>query len=141
MVVDGKQVSMRKSDGWLNATEVLILAGKNESQRRRILNHMCKFWYAQEESFKGYHEPIWVSSDHGRLLCETFHLEEMLKPLLRPGTVPHPEVHKPQEPRAEEHKSQARIPLEPLPPADEDVPKVRRPQCFLNVQLSLTGHC
>ena len=89
---------------------------------------MCKLWYAQEESCKGYHEPVWVLYNHGRLLCETTHLEEMFKPLLRPGPVPHAEVYKPQEPRAGRAKVAGENPVGGVPPADEDVPKVCHPQ-------------
>src|SRR5436305_11459083 len=38
MTLDGKSVSMSKTDYWLNATEILKLAGKNEDQIKSTLN-------------------------------------------------------------------------------------------------------
>jgi len=39
MMVNGKPVTMRKEDLWLNATQILALTRKTAAQREEIMNH------------------------------------------------------------------------------------------------------
>lgn len=61
ITIDGKEVSMRKSDYWFNATQIQVLAGVTKSERQPA---------------------VWVCYEDGRLLCEIYGLTDTLRQLL-----------------------------------------------------------
>ncbi|KAL8895803.1 MAG: hypothetical protein Q9192_003439, partial [Flavoplaca navasiana] len=85
--VRGKSVTMRRSDSWLNATEILDLAGKDKRQRKMIFRLMKEHTKVEivRASVLGSGPSAWVCYDQGRLLCETFGLSNTLRSLLKFG--------------------------------------------------------
>ncbi|KAL9041404.1 MAG: hypothetical protein Q9180_001302 [Flavoplaca navasiana] len=85
--VRGKPVTMRKSDSWLNATEILELAGKDKRQRKMIFRLMKEHTKVEivRASVLGSGSSAWVCYDQGRLLCDTFGLSNTLRSLLKFG--------------------------------------------------------
>ncbi|KAL8644458.1 MAG: hypothetical protein Q9210_007248 [Variospora velana] len=82
--VRGKAVTMRRSDSWLNATEILELAGKDKRQRKMIFRLMKE--HTKVEIVRTSVRPsAWVCYDQGRLLCEAFGLSNTLRSLLQNG--------------------------------------------------------
>lgn len=82
--IDDKAVLMRKEDGFLNATQIISLAKKSESERGHILRLLeRKTKVEMLLSIKGIgHVTSWVNFQHGRILCKDFGLEENLQPLI-----------------------------------------------------------
>jgi len=85
MIVNGKPVTMRKEDLWLNATQILGLTRKTAAQREEIMNHFRARSAAEmTEVVDSFARPsCWVSYKVGRLLCDAFKLGETLWPLLQ----------------------------------------------------------
>jgi regulatory protein SWI6 len=83
MDVNGVAVMRRRSDGWLNATQILKVAGVDKGKRTKIL---------EKEILPGEHEKIqggygkyqgtWISYSRGREFCRQYGVEELLRPLL-----------------------------------------------------------
>ncbi len=87
MTVNGKQVTMRKADFWLNATQILALTGKSVPQCEEIMSHFRARSAAEMLEFVDTfdHPSYWVSYKVGRLLCDVLKLRETLSPLLQFG--------------------------------------------------------
>lgn len=81
--VKGKFVSMRKLDFWLNATQILVLAGKNEKQIKWTLGIMRKRTTVQVDMARTStcYPTAWVCFGHSRLLYEALDLTDVLKRL------------------------------------------------------------
>ncbi|KAB8337065.1 hypothetical protein FH972_021369 [Carpinus fangiana] len=83
MEVNGVAVMRRRSDSWLNATQILKVAGVDKGRRTKIL---------EKEILVGHHEKIqggygryqgtWISYDRGRAFCRQYGVEDILRPLL-----------------------------------------------------------
>ncbi|KAK5017676.1 transcriptional regulator swi6 [Cryomyces antarcticus] len=91
MTVEGKPISMRKADYWLNATQILLIAGKTENQRKEILDVLRKHTTVevQKATKWTHHSTSWVCYEQGLLLCQALQLTDTLRPLLehRHGSV------------------------------------------------------
>ena len=72
-------VQMRKRDGWLNAVQILTLAGLDAHRRRQILNVMRSHTPLEEDL----NEMSWVCFEHGYHLCRALELQHKLRSLLR----------------------------------------------------------
>lgn len=78
---------MRKEDCFLNATQILTLANKNDSDRKYLLSLMKKQTEVQVLP------PVtdipyscsWVNFQHGLILCQHLKLEHQLQPLINYG--------------------------------------------------------
>ena len=76
-------VMRRRSDSWLNATQILKVAGVDKGKRTKIL---------EKEILTGHHEKVqggygryqgtWISYDRGREFCRAYGVEDILRPLL-----------------------------------------------------------
>ena len=76
-------VMRRRSDSWLNATQILKVAAVDKGKRTKIL---------EKEIHQGEHEKVqggygkyqgtWISYDRGRQFCRQYGVEDILKPLL-----------------------------------------------------------
>lgn len=83
MEINGVAVMRRRSDSWLNATQILKVAGVDKGRRTKIL---------EKEILTGEHEKIqggygryqgtWISYSRGREFCRAYGVEELLRPLL-----------------------------------------------------------
>ena len=77
MTVRGRIVFLRKTDGFLNATQIIRLAEKNDNERKVILQRMKKFTHLDIKEKRS-----WVNLQHARILCKHLGLEGQLQPLL-----------------------------------------------------------
>ena len=86
-MIEDQIVLMRKEDCFLNASQILALTKKDSSQNERLLQWM-------EQSIKVKVLPpigdvayshVWVSFEHGRIICKHFGLEQELHPLIDHG--------------------------------------------------------
>ena len=83
MEVAGIAVMRRRSDSWLNATQILKVASVEKGKRTKIL---------EKEIHQGVHEKVqggygryqgtWISYERGRQFCRQYGVEEVLRPLL-----------------------------------------------------------
>jgi regulatory protein SWI6 len=81
--VNGIVVLRRRKDNWLNANQILKVAGLGKKTRESIL---------QRERVVGEHEMVlrgatkyrgtWINFERGRELCKRYGVEELLYPLL-----------------------------------------------------------
>ncbi len=77
MTVKGRIVFLRKTDGFLNATQIIRLAEKDDNERKVILDRMKKFTHLDIKEKRS-----WVNLQHARILCKHLGLEGQLQPLL-----------------------------------------------------------
>ncbi|KAI6105459.1 hypothetical protein F5141DRAFT_1189305 [Pisolithus sp. B1] len=76
MMCKGVAVMRRRSDSWLNATQILKVAGFDKPQRTRIL---------EREVQKGEHEKVqgtWIPLDRGLTLARQYNCEVALRPII-----------------------------------------------------------
>ena len=83
MKVNGVAVMCRKRDGWLNATQILKVAGLGVVGRTGVLEQVAQEG-RHEEIYGGYEEyqDTWIDNDRGRALCAQYNVEQMLPSLL-----------------------------------------------------------
>ncbi|KAI4088993.1 MAG: hypothetical protein L6R37_008114 [Teloschistes peruensis] len=82
--IENKIILMRKEDCFLNATQILTLANKNDSNRKYLLSLMKKQTEVQVLP------PVtdipyscsWVNFQHGLILCQHLQLEHQLQSLI-----------------------------------------------------------
>ncbi|KAK9334021.1 hypothetical protein V1520DRAFT_724 [Lipomyces starkeyi] len=83
MMVNGVAVMRRRSDSYLNATQILKVGGVDKGRRTKIL---------EKEIHTGEHEKVqggygkyqgtWIPFDRGRQFCQQYSVEDLLLPLL-----------------------------------------------------------
>lgn len=78
---------MRKEDCFLNATQIITLADKNDTQRKRILSLIRQKTTVEVcSAIAGIpYSTSWVNFQHGRVLCSYLGLEQELEPLIDYG--------------------------------------------------------
>lgn len=83
MEVNGQRVLMRKEDGFLNATQIITLAKRNDSERKYILGLIKQKTKVEVLlATAGIpHPQSWINLQHGRILCRHLGLEQELQPL------------------------------------------------------------
>ena len=84
MIVEGQAILLRKEDCFLNATQIINLAKKDNNERKSILDKMKKRTKVDVKKADGKKAICgsWVNLQHGRLLCTYLSLERQLHPLL-----------------------------------------------------------
>lgn len=83
MTINDVEVMRRRDDSWLNATQILKVAGVEKGKRTRLL---------EKEILPGKHEKVqggyhkyqgtWIDFERGREYCRAYGVEEILSPLL-----------------------------------------------------------
>ncbi|KAF3918694.1 Ankyrin-3 [Arthrobotrys entomopaga] len=83
MMVNNVAVMRRRDDDWLNATQILKVAGIEKGKRTKLL---------EKEILTGVHEKVqggygkyqgtWINFERGREFCKQYGVEEKLRPLL-----------------------------------------------------------
>ncbi|KAF2456273.1 hypothetical protein BDY21DRAFT_288370 [Lineolata rhizophorae] len=83
MEINGVAVMRRRSDSWLNATQILKVAGVDKGKRTKVL---------EKEIHTGEHEKVqggygkyqgtWTNYRRGREFCRQYGVEDVLRPLL-----------------------------------------------------------
>ena len=87
MKVNGQLVLMRKEDGFLNATQIIMLAKKDDSECKYILGRISRNTKVEVlPATKSIPYPhSWINFQYGRILCKYLRLEQKLQPLLDYG--------------------------------------------------------
>ncbi|KAL4775949.1 hypothetical protein BDW60DRAFT_177240 [Aspergillus nidulans var. acristatus] len=83
MEVNGVAVMKRRSDGWLNATQILKVAGVVKARRTKTLEkEIAAGEHEKVQGGYGKYQGTWVNYQRGVELCREYHVEELLRPLL-----------------------------------------------------------
>jgi hypothetical protein len=83
MEVNGVAVMKRRSDSWLNATQILKVAGVVKARRTKTLEkEIAAGEHEKVQGGYGKYQGTWVNYQRGVDLCREYHVEELLRPLL-----------------------------------------------------------
>jgi ankyrin repeat protein len=89
MEVNGVAVMKRRSDSWLNATQILKVAGVVKARRTKTLEkEIAAGEHEKVQGGYGKYQGTWVNYQRGVDLCKEYHVEEALRPLLEYDTNP-----------------------------------------------------
>ncbi|KAA8646941.1 putative APSES transcription factor (MbpA) [Aspergillus tanneri] len=83
MEVNGVAVMKRRADSWLNATQILKVAGVVKARRTKTLEkEIAAGEHEKVQGGYGKYQGTWVNYQRGVDLCREYHVEELLRPLL-----------------------------------------------------------
>jgi regulatory protein SWI6 len=73
----------RRSDGWLNATQILKVAGVDKGKRTKVLEkEILTGEHEKVQGGYGKYQGTWISYKRGREFCRQYGVEDILRPLL-----------------------------------------------------------
>ncbi|KDQ64897.1 hypothetical protein JAAARDRAFT_28551 [Jaapia argillacea MUCL 33604] len=83
MMSKGVAVMRRRSDSWLNATQILKVAGFDKPQRTRILEReVQKGEHEKVQGGYGKYQGTWIPLERSIELCKQYNCEHLLRPIL-----------------------------------------------------------
>ncbi|KAI0150721.1 hypothetical protein GGR57DRAFT_492972 [Xylariaceae sp. FL1272] len=83
MEVNGVAVMRRRNDSWLNATQILKVAKIDKGKRTKILEKEIQTGeHEKVQGGYGKYQGTWICFERGREVCQHYHVEELLRPLL-----------------------------------------------------------
>ncbi|PVU98126.1 hypothetical protein BB561_000122 [Smittium simulii] len=83
MICRGIAVMKRSKDSWLNATQILKVAGIDKGRRTKILEReVLGNEHEKVQGGYGKYQGTWVPYDRGLQLCKQFNVIEQLKPII-----------------------------------------------------------
>ncbi|KAI7056003.1 apses-domain-containing protein [Hortaea werneckii] len=83
MEIHGVACMRRRSDGWLNATQILKVAGVDKGKRTKVLEkEILTGEHEKVQGGYGKYQGTWISYRRGREFCRQYGVEDILKPLL-----------------------------------------------------------
>ncbi|KAI0637767.1 apses-domain-containing protein [Trametes polyzona] len=83
MMCKGVAVMRRRSDSWLNATQILKVAGFDKPQRTRILEReVQKGEHEKVQGGYGKYQGTWIPLERGLGLCKQYGCEPLLRPII-----------------------------------------------------------
>ncbi len=83
MEVNGIACMRRRSDGWLNATQILKVAGVDKGKRTKVLEkEILTGEHEKVQGGYGKYQGTWISYKRGREFCRQYGVEDILRPLL-----------------------------------------------------------
>lgn len=83
MEVNGVAVMRRRNDGWLNATQILKVAGVDKGKRTKVLEkEILNGEHEKVQGGYGKYQGTWISYRRGREFCRQYGVEQILLPLL-----------------------------------------------------------
>nr|POE94702.1 cell division cycle-related protein res1/sct1 [Quercus suber]POE94708.1 cell division cycle-related protein res1/sct1 [Quercus suber] len=83
MEVQGIACMRRRSDGWLNATQILKVAGVDKGKRTKVLEkEVLTGEHEKVQGGYGKYQGTWISYRRGREFCRQYGVEDILRPLL-----------------------------------------------------------
>lgn len=83
MTIRGVAVMRRSSDSWLNATQLLKVAGFHKRDRAQILEREILIEVHEKiQGGYGKYQGVWISYERGVELCRRYGVEKQLHPLL-----------------------------------------------------------
>ncbi|KAI0317745.1 hypothetical protein OF83DRAFT_1262895 [Amylostereum chailletii] len=79
----GVAVMRRRSDGWLNATQILKVAGFDKPQRTRVLEReVQKGEHEKVQGGYGKYQGTWIPLSRGLELAKQYNCEHLLRPII-----------------------------------------------------------
>ncbi len=83
MEVNGIAVMRRRSDSWLNATQILKVAGIDKGKRTKVLEKEILVGdHEKVQGGYGKYQGTWINYKRGVDFCRQYGVEELLRPLL-----------------------------------------------------------
>ncbi|CAM1510839.1 Fc.00g083520.m01.CDS01 [Cosmosporella sp. VM-42] len=83
MEVNNIAVMRRRNDSWLNATQILKVAGVDKGKRTKILEKEIQTGeHEKVQGGYGKYQGTWIKFDRGVEVCRQYQVEELLRPLL-----------------------------------------------------------
>ncbi|KHJ30159.1 putative start control protein cdc10 [Erysiphe necator] len=83
MEVNGIAVMRRRKDSWLNATQILKVAGIEKGKRTKVLEkEILTGEHEKVQGGYGKYQGTWVKFERGFEFCKQYGVEELLRPLL-----------------------------------------------------------
>ena len=83
MEVNGVAVMRRRSDSWLNATQILKVAGVEKGKRTKVLEkEILSGEHEKVQGGYGKYQGTWINYRRGVEFCRQYGVEEILRPLL-----------------------------------------------------------
>lgn len=83
MEVNGVAVMRRRKDSWLNATQILKVAGIDKGKRTKVLEKEILIGdHEKVQGGYGKYQGTWIRFDRGLEFCRQYGVEELLMPLL-----------------------------------------------------------
>ncbi|KAL5508570.1 MBP1 [Sanghuangporus vaninii] len=83
MMCKGVAVMRRKSDGWLNATQILKVAGFDKPQRTRVLERdIQKGEHEKVQGGYGKYQGTWIPPERGLELAKLYNCDLLLRPII-----------------------------------------------------------
>lgn len=83
MEVRGIAVMRRRADSWLNATQILKVAGVDKGKRTKVLEKEILIGeHEKVQGGYGKYQGTWIKFDRGVEFCRQYGVEELLRPIL-----------------------------------------------------------
>ncbi|KAF8509437.1 hypothetical protein BU17DRAFT_77854 [Hysterangium stoloniferum] len=83
MMVKSVAVMRRRADSWLNATQILKIAGFDKPQRTRVLEReVQKGEHEKVQGGYGKYQGTWVPLEKGVALAKQHNIDQLMKPLI-----------------------------------------------------------
>jgi ankyrin repeat protein len=83
MQVNDVAVMRRRSDSWLNATQILKVAGVEKGKRTKVLEReILTGEHEKVQGGYGKYQGTWINYNRGREFCRQYGVEDILRPLL-----------------------------------------------------------
>ncbi|KAK6716167.1 hypothetical protein SNK04_007118 [Fusarium graminearum] len=83
MEVNNIAVMRRRNDSWLNATQILKVAGVDKGKRTKILEKEIQTGeHEKVQGGYGKYQGTWIKFERGLQVCRQYGVEELLRPLL-----------------------------------------------------------
>lgn len=83
MEVNGIAVMRRRADSWLNATQILKVAGVDKGKRTKVLEKEVQTGeHEKVQGGYGKYQGTWINYRRGREFCRQYGVEQLLLPLL-----------------------------------------------------------
>ena len=83
MEVNRIAVMRRRHDSWLNATQILKVAGIEKGKRTKVLEkEILTGEHEKVQGGYGKYQGTWINYKRGREFCQQYGVEELLRPLL-----------------------------------------------------------
>ena len=83
MEVNNIAVMRRRNDSWLNATQILKVAGIEKGKRTKVLEKEILIGeHEKVQGGYGKYQGTWINFDRGVKFCRQYQVEDLLRPLL-----------------------------------------------------------
>src|SRR3954466_12749041 len=83
MEVNNVAVMRRQTDGWLNATQILKVAGVEKGRRTKILDKEIQTGeHEKVQGGYGKYQGTWIPFERGLQVCEQYGVKDTLQKLL-----------------------------------------------------------